>query len=99
MHLKLLLLLFKEKWYKWKFCFFDSKGNWKILINADSDHGGHLKEFTINIDDKFKIKDFEKPPYERYFTIISVLGFYLGFWSFFNDKKIEKIQINSCIFL
>lgn len=68
----------------------DSKGVWKVLINADSDHGGHLKEFTINIDDKFKIKDFEKPPYERYFTIISVLGFLFGIFGVFSMIKSRK---------
>lgn len=68
----------------------DSKGVWKVLINADSDHGGHLKEFTINIDDKFKIKDFEKLPYERYFTIISVLGFLFGIFGVFSMIKSRK---------
>lgn len=68
----------------------DSKGVWKVLINADSDHGGHLKEFTINIDDKFQIKDFEKPPYERYFTIISVLGFLFGVFGVFSMIKSRK---------
>ncbi len=68
----------------------DSKGNWRILINADSDHGGHLKEFTINIDDKFQIKDFEKPPYERYFTIISVLGFLFGVFGVFSMIKSRR---------
>ncbi len=65
----------------------DSRGIWKVLINADSDHGGHLKEFTINIDDKFKIKDFEKPPYERYLTIISVLGLLFGIFAMVKSRK------------
>ena len=68
----------------------DSKGNWRILINADSDHGGHLKEFTINIDDKFEIKDFEKPPYERYLTVISVLGILFGIFGIFMMLKSRK---------
>ncbi len=71
----------------------DSKGVWRVLINADSDHGGHLKEFTINIDDKFKIKDFEKPPYERYLTIISVLGLLFGIFGIFTIIKSRKDTI------
>ncbi len=68
----------------------DSKGIWRVLINADSDHGGHLKEFTINIDDKFEIKDFEKPPYERYLTVISVLGILFGIFGIFMMLKSRK---------
>ncbi len=68
----------------------DSKGIWKVLINADSDHGGHLKEFTIDIDDKFKIKNFEKPPYERYLTIISTLGLLFGIFGIFAIVKNRK---------
>ena len=62
----------------------DSKGSWKVLIDVPSDHGSHKKEFNILIDDKFEIKDYDKPPYERYFAILSILGIIFGIFGIFS---------------
>ncbi|SKB31642.1 hypothetical protein [Malaciobacter marinus] len=56
----------------------DSHGQWRVVINVGSDHGAHIKDFKITIDENQKVKEFEKTPYERYMKILSVLGLLLG---------------------
>ncbi|ADG94662.1 conserved hypothetical protein [Arcobacter nitrofigilis DSM 7299] len=69
----------------------DSYGEWRVKINVPSNHGPHLKDFKINIDKNFKVKSYEKVPYDRYMKILSVLGFLLGIFGiiilFKNRKK------------
>lgn len=72
----------------------DSEGLWKVLINVPSDHGSHKKEFTINIDQNIKLKDYEKEPYERYFVFISSLGIIFGMfglYSIYLRRKEKKL--------
>lgn len=56
----------------------DSHGQWRVVINVDSDHGGHIKDFKITIDENRKVDEFKKTPYERYMKMLSVLGLLLG---------------------
>lgn len=69
----------------------DNGGQWIVKINVPSSHGAHLKDFKISIDKNFKVKSYEKVPYDRYMKILSVLGFLLGIFGiivlFKNRKK------------
>lgn len=62
----------------------DSKGEWRVLVDVPSDHGSHKKEFKIEIDDNFKLQDYEKEPYERYFTLIASLGIIFGLFGMYS---------------
>ncbi|MGB5919310.1 carboxypeptidase-like regulatory domain-containing protein [Arcobacter sp.] len=68
----------------------DSHGEWRVKINVPSSHGAHLKDFKINIDKDFKVKSYEKVPYDRYMKILSALGFLLGIFGIiilFKNRK------------
>lgn len=62
----------------------DSKGNWKVLVDVPSDHGSHKKEFFVEVGDNYKLKDYDKEPYERYFAILSALGILFGIFGLYS---------------
>lgn len=68
----------------------DSYGKWRVNIDVPSDHGSHKKEFTIEIDEKFNIKSFEKMPLERYTKILNALGILLGIFGIIVLFKCRK---------
>jgi nickel transport protein len=61
----------------------DTQGNWKVVLNIPSDHGNHKKEFSIVVDEKLKMKNYEKQPYERYFAILASLGLIFGIFGLY----------------
>lgn len=62
----------------------DSKGKWKVLVDVPSDHGSHKKEFTVDINENFKLQDYDKEPFERYFAILSALGILFGIFGLYS---------------
>lgn len=64
----------------------DSKGDWKIKVIGESDHGYHGKEITVTVDKNINVTDVSRSLYEKYqrvftgaaliFSFVALIGMY-----------------------
>lgn len=67
------------------------KGQYGVKIVGTSDHGDHISEFKIDIDDKFELGAYDEPKYQKYTGILSVLGIIFGLFGLISMIKSRKV--------
>lgn len=62
----------------------DRPGKWTVKVKADSQHGVHGAEITVDVDDKSVVKDFSKPLVATHTRLLIGVGLLFGMFGLYS---------------
>ena len=66
------------------------KNTYRVQITATSDHGNHVKEFSLNVDETFSLQGYQEAPYHKYASVLGALGVIFGLFGLLALFKSRK---------
>lgn len=67
------------------------RGDWRVVFTVPSDHGDHKTSLNVKISKDYKLQDYSQPLFQRYSSLIGVLGILIGIFGILAIIKSRKI--------
>ncbi|MBP3224121.1 carboxypeptidase-like regulatory domain-containing protein [Campylobacter sp. JMF_01 NE2] len=68
-------------------------GKYRVEISAQSDHGEHRSEFSVDIDENFGVSKYDELAFAKYQGLLSVIGIIFGLFGIIALIKSKKRAI------